>query len=124
MWSSIRTLLDNKRAALWLGAALLVVLVLALAYCSGRRDGKLASEVEQARIEREVLERGSSAAEKASEARVRDAVRVTEQRKELEDASRDCDEASGECDVKRGCTILRQQAFDTSDIAACVRLGI
>lgn len=101
-----------------LGFVISLGLILLLAYCQGRDDGRSGEVIEQQKREIEVQQDLGEAAAASAEARVRDAVRAEQQKKELQDAL----EATSDPDRQRalrGCVILRQQGRDTSGIPAC-----
>lgn len=103
-------------------AALLVVLVLALTYCSGKNAGESEADLAREKANVEALATASAAAEKAAEERgIADAI-ADAQRKELDDAKRDCTSVD-DCRVRRGCIVLRQQGKDLASIPACRRFA-
>lgn len=120
MLASAKILLSKVPGKVWfaLGVALLAVLVLSVAYCKGESAGRT-GEVVKAQG-REIKAQGEEAAAnaKAGEARVQDAVRTEQQKKELADALK----ATTDPDRRRamrGCVILRQQGRDTSVLPGC-----
>lgn len=100
------------------GGVVILGLVLLLAYCTGRSDGKKDEVIGQQKREIEVQTKVGNANENAAGARVEDATRLQRQQQEIEDAVRN---AKGPDDVRaqRGCVILRQQGRDTNQIPAC-----
>jgi hypothetical protein len=89
-------------------------LALLVAYCSGgtgEKNKQLEREVE---VQQDI----GAANTNASTARVEDAVRTTQEEREL-DAALKAVVGPDERRALRGCVILRQQGRDTSAIAAC-----
>lgn len=108
----------GAKAVLWGGAAILAFALLSASYWFGRVDGVRGAKIEQLEAERELEKQASKADANAADRRVTDAVRNTQQEKELKDAL----EATNDPDRQRalrGCVILRQQGFDTIAIPAC-----
>lgn len=96
------------------GIALLVVVILALAYCAGGR-GQV-TKYQQATIKQQ--KEVKVADDHASATRVADAVRVETAQKDLTDALAHAT-TPDDLRVVRGCLILRQQGRDTAAIPAC-----
>lgn len=94
-------------------AALLIGLVV---YMLGRSDGKTARAEAQIELQAEIKQ----ADQRAADTRVGDAVRMEQQRKELDDAFK---AANGPDDRRalRGCVVMRQQGRDTTGIPGCQR---
>jgi len=109
-----------NKVAFYAGLALLVGLVLLLAYCQGRDDGKTGEVAKQQKATIQLEQDASKADAAAADQRVKDAVTITEQKKELDDAI-EAGEDPATLRVRRGCLIMRQQGRDTSAIAACSR---
>lgn len=110
----------SARLAFYGGIAALVALVLLLAYCTGRGDGKRVEVVKQQERTIEVLEDVGEANEAAAGTRVADTKRIALNEKELADALK----AETDPDTRRvlrGCIIMRQQGRDTTGIPACGR---
>lgn len=96
-------------------AALLIGLTI---YMLGRSDGKTGERVKRQEAQIELQADIQRADQKAADTRVSDAVRLEQQRKELDDAFT----AIGSPDARRarrGCIILRQQGRDTTGIPGC-----
>lgn len=103
----------------WVAAGVVILLILlSLAYCTGRSDGKKDEVIGQQQREIETQDKVGKANEGAADRRLSDYQYSAEQQKEIEDAVRN---AKGPDDVRaqRGCVILRQQGRDTSRIPAC-----
>lgn len=100
------------------GIALLAGALLLLTYCTGRSDGKTSEVVKQQEREIQVQQNLGNANENASTARVKDAVKAEQQKKELNDAIKDTN-SPDRARALRGCIILRQQGRDTINIPAC-----
>lgn len=98
--------------------ALLILLVLLTAYCSGRKDGKTGEVVKQQEREIETQGKLGEANETAAGRRVEDAKIAAQQERELTDALEANQDPSRQR-VLRGCVIMRQQGRDTSNISAC-----
>lgn len=107
-----------RKWGLPLASALLLALILSVAYCQGRSAGKSGEVIQQQKREIETQQDLGRANEKAGDQRMKDAERSTAQQKELTDALN----ATSDPDRQRalrGCIILRQQGRDTSNIPAC-----
>lgn len=100
------------------GIVAFVAALLLLSYCSGRSDGKTSEVVKQQEREIQVQQDLGKANENASTARVEDAVKAEQQKKELNDAIKDIN-GPDRARALRGCIILRQQGRDTVNIPAC-----
>lgn len=103
-----------------LAAAALFGTLLTLAYCKGQSAGKSGEVVKQQSREIKTQQDLGKAGENAAAARVDSAVKLEQQKRELNDAL----EATQDPDRQRalrGCIILRQQGRDTSHIPACGR---
>jgi hypothetical protein len=103
----------------WVAAGVVILLILlSLAYCTGRSDGKKDEVIDQQSREIKTQGKVNDANEGAADRRVRDSRYTAEQQREIEDAVRN---AKGPDDVRaqRGCVILRQQGRDTNSIPAC-----
>lgn len=93
---------------IYIGLALVVAGILALAYCEGHKAGQLGEVVhEQARTIQTQQDVGA-ANENASTARVADATKGVQQEKELTDALKSSNNPDRQR-IARGCAILRQQ---------------
>ena len=101
-----------------LAAALLIVVLLSLVYCTGRKDGKSGEVIEQQEREIETQAELGKANDGAAETRVEDAVEAVKQEKELNDAIKATQNPDRQRAL-RGCVIMRQQGRDTSGIPAC-----
>lgn len=122
MITQIKAFVAANKIAFYAGLALLFGVILLLAYCQGRDDGKQGEEVKRLEREATTQKNINAADNKAADSRVQDATRSERQRKELSDAL----EAINDPDSKRalrGCVILRQQGRDTSGIPACGRFA-
>lgn len=117
MWTKLASCVGGNGRLLG-GMTVLLVLVLCLVYCTGRKDGKQGEVVEQQKRELEVQGKLGQAAGKAANQRLNDAVQTAQERKELDDALK-ATEGSDRQRALRGCVILRQQGRDTSRIPAC-----
>lgn len=104
---------------IYIGLAALVVLALGLAYCEGHKAGKSGEIVKEQQRTIQTQQEVGNANENAAAARVSDATKSEQQKKELQDALN----ATNDPDKQRalrGCIILRQQGRLTKDIpAAC-----
>jgi hypothetical protein len=101
------------------GGIVLALLLAALTvYLVGRGDGKRGEVVGQLKRENKVQADVGDANANASTARVEDAVRSEQQKKELSDALEATDDPDRQRAL-RGCVILRQQGRDTSRIPGC-----
>jgi len=98
--------------------ALVILLVLLTAYCSGRKDGKTGEVVKQQEREIETQEKLGEANETAAGRRVEDAKIAIQQEKELTDALENTSDPARQR-LLRGCIIMRQQGRDVSSISAC-----
>lgn len=107
-----------NKIAFYAGLAALLGLILLLAYCQGRDDGKTGEVVKQREREIEVQRDVGDANTNAAGTRVEDAVRSERQQKELTDALKATTDPDRQRAL-RGCVILRQQGRDTSRIPAC-----
>lgn len=98
--------------------ALVLLLVLLTAYCSGRKDGKTGEIVEQQERQIEVQENVNEANSTAADQRVDDAKKAAQQEKELNDAIKETSDPARQR-VLRGCVIMRQQGRDISKVSVC-----
>lgn len=96
-------------------AALLIGLTI---YMLGRSDGKTGERVKRQEAQIEMQQEIGAANERAADTRVDDAIRLEQQRKELNDAFRDIGSPDARR-ARRGCIILRQQGRDTTGIPGC-----
>lgn len=98
-------------------AALLIGLTV---YMLGRSDGKTGEIVKRREAQIELQAEIKQADQRAADTRVGDAVRMEQQRKELDDAFK---AANGPDDRRalRGCVVMRQQGRDTTGIPGCQR---
>jgi len=101
-----------------LAGAALVLALLTLAFCQGKQAGKSGEIVKQQGREIETQQDLGRANSNAAEARVNDAVKAAQQRKELDDAITATDDPDRQRAL-RGCVILRQQGRDTTNIPGC-----
>ena len=101
---------------LWAVAVLLGLILLVVAYCSGRSDGKQVIE-DRLQAEREAVLADQRVAErKAEQAREIAAQKAVTEKKDLDNAVLD---TRGLDRTVRGCIILRQQGRDVSNLPAC-----
>lgn len=100
------------------GIVAFVAALLLLSYCSGGSDGKTGEVVKQQEREIQVQQDLGKANENASTARVQDAVKAEQQKKELNDAIKDTN-SPDRARALRGCIILRQQGRDTFNLPQC-----
>lgn len=112
----------GAKAVFYSGLAIMLVVILTLAYCSGRQDGKTGEVVKQQEREIEVQRDVGDANTKSADQRVEDAVKAEKQQKELADALKATTDPDRQRAL-RGCVILRQQGRDTSRIPACSGSG-
>jgi len=110
----------GAKAAMIGTIALLVILILSVAYCTGRGDGKRGEIVKAQERQIETLEDLAAARDNASEARVMGEVRIALQQKELKDALETTNDPDRQRAL-RGCIILQQQGRDTTSFPACTR---
>lgn len=108
----------GKKIAPYAIVAVVIGLVLLLAYCQGREDGKTGAIVAEQERTIEVQASESTAAEAAASERVADEVGLAKQNQELIDASKHS-ESDDARRIRRGCLILQQQGRDTSKFPAC-----
>lgn len=107
-----------RKWGLPLASALLLALILSVAYCKGQRAGK-SGEVQRQQVrEIETQKNINQANEQAADQRVADTVRAQQQQKELTDALAATSDPDRQRSL-RGCLILRQQGRDISNISAC-----
>lgn len=97
---------------------LLVVAILSLTYCSGKTAGKSGEVVKQQEREIDTQHDLGNANDAAAGQRVEDAIRLTDQQRELDNAEKSGDDADKRR-ISRGCVILRQQGRNLQDIPAC-----
>lgn len=107
-----------RKWGLPVAAAVLLSLVLSVAYCKGRDAGKSTEIQRQQAREIETQRDLNQANENAADRRISDAVRSQQQQKELDDALTATNDPDRQRAL-RGCTILRQQGRDTSHLPAC-----
>lgn len=107
-----------SKYGLWLGVAGLAVILLTLAYCAGRGDGKAGEQRKQLEAQVRLEHDASGADATAADQRVKDAVTIEQQRKELDDAI-NTGESDDDLRARRGCLIMRQQRQPTPP--ACAR---
>lgn len=86
------------------GVVLLVIALLALAYCSGGSGARHADDQETIQLQTHVIAADGNAAD----ARVSDTVRIQNQQREIEDAVQNTSSVD-DARRARGCIILRQQ---------------
>lgn len=102
----------------WVYFAIGVALALGLflAYCAGGKG----EVVKQQSRTIDTLQKVGKANEKAADTRVKDEVRIEQQKQELNNALKD---ATSPDDLRRrrGCAVLQQQGRDVSAISACRR---
>lgn len=108
--------LGKWRLPIIIGA--LAAVLMTLAYCQGQSAGKAGEKLEQAEAAAKIDATADKADAKAADARVDSAREAAAQAKELEDATRDA-ESPDDARRRRGCAIMRQQGFDTTQIASC-----
>jgi|SRR6185369_2985864 len=101
-----------------IAGAVLVAVVLSLAYCQGKQSGKSSEIVKQQGREIETQQDLGRANSNAAEDRVNDAVKAANERKELDDAIQNSGDPARQRAL-RGCVILRQQGRDTANIPGC-----
>lgn len=101
-----------------LGSVVIIGLLLALTYYSGKKDGRKDVIIEQQEREIKAQKKIKKADSQAADRRLQDYQYDEEQQREIEDAVRN---AKGPDDLRarRGCVILRQQGRDTTIIPAC-----
>lgn len=105
--------------AVFFGAiAGILALVLLLAYCTGRGDGKSGEVIGQQKREIQTQQDLGKANENASEQRLKDAAEAATQEKELDDALKATQDPDRQRAL-RGCVVLREQGRDTSHIPGC-----
>jgi hypothetical protein len=108
------------RFKIYLAIAGLVAVALTLAYCSGKREGRVDVEHKIEQANTKAVQRNAAAGEKAAEARVADAQTVLEMKEELVDAVEATpDTLPSDRRIARGCVQLRQAGRDTDAIPAC-----
>jgi hypothetical protein len=103
---------------IYIGLALLVAGILGLAYCEGHKSGKSGEVVHEQQRTIQTQQEVGVANENAAGARVADATKAVQQKKELDDALHATNDPNRQR-VLRGCLILRQQGRDTKNIPAC-----
>jgi hypothetical protein len=102
------------------GIILAIALALALAYCSGRGDGKDAINQQIDKANTKALERDAAAGEKATADREAEHAKQLEVKKELVDAvNKTPDTLPDPARIALGCERLRRQGTDTTIIPAC-----
>ena len=107
-----------KRFGPYIGVALLVVLLLTLAYCKGQSAGKSSEIIKQQDREIQVQKDLGKANENAADKRLSDLERARIQERELNNALQDTSDPDRQRAL-RGCIILRQQGRDVSNLPAC-----
>lgn len=118
MLTQIKTFIAANKIAFYAGIAVVIGLVLVLAYCQGRSDGEADQIIDQQKREIETQQEIGKANEGAAGQRVEDAARSEREKKELSDALKAVNDPDRQRAL-RGCVILRQQGRDTSGIPAC-----
>lgn len=103
---------------IYIGIALLAVGILGLAYCEGHKSGKSGEVVQEQKRTIQVQQDVGNANENAAAARVADAQKSEQQKKELSDALKSTSDPD-RARILRGCVILRQQGRDTKNIPEC-----
>lgn len=101
-------------------ALLLLILVLSLTYCAGRKDGKTGEVVEQQERTIELQQDAAGAASTAADERLEDTVTIAEQKKELDDAIKAAEDPAT-LRIRRGCLVMRQQHPGAPAAPACRR---
>lgn len=122
MSPAIAAFLARHGSKLIAGAAalFLLIVVLGLTYCAGRKDGKTGQVVEQQKNTIQLQQDAAGAASTAADARVRDTVTIAEQKKELDDAIK-TQEDPATLRLRRGCLVMRQQHPGAALPPACAR---
>lgn len=114
-WATIPT-----KVKAGLGIALVIAIVLLLAYCSGRSDGKAGADLAREKANSKTITIDSRARENAATDRVVDAVTNLEVKKELSDAvAKLPDTMPSARRIALGCARLQRQGTDVSSIPAC-----
>lgn len=109
-----------SKYGVYIGIAVVGMLILTLAFCQGKQSGKQGEVINQQERELDFNAAEKGAAVTASDKRVSDVVRVAMEAKELQDAlETETDPYARR--VLRGCIVLRQQGRDTSGIPGCLR---
>ncbi len=108
--------LGKWRLPIIIGAV--AVAAMTLAYCQGGKAARNAELLKQAETAARIDDRADKADAKAADARVDSARQAATEAKELDDATRNAPTAD-DARRRRGCAIMRQQGFDTTQIAAC-----
>lgn len=110
----------GAKYGIYIGIALLAMVILILTYCQGRDAGRTAVEAEMAIASVEAMQTDAEAQANASAARADDAAKVNELREELANVVQDIpDTVPDPVAVASGCDILRRQGKDTATIPAC-----
>lgn len=105
---------------IYIGIALVAMLILGLAYCKGQEAGKAGEVVDQQKRTIEIQNEVGAANENAAGARVSDVTKAAQQEKELKDALAATNDPDRQR-VLRGCLILRQQGRSEKDLPARCR---
>lgn len=113
-----------QRWGLLIGLVLLAVILLGLAYCSGRDAGRDA-EASAGKDRTIQAERQIGAANtKAADARVDQAKQLEQQRKELDDARIIVPgDSADDARARYGCRVMQQQGRDPNSNPTCRRLA-
>lgn len=109
---------NMQKIALYLAIALGVLAIVGLTYCTGRHDGKTGEVAKEQARTIQVQKDVGAANENAATARVADATKAEQQKRELQDALNITSDPDKQRAL-RGCIIMRQQGRDTKDIPAC-----
>lgn len=107
----------------FLGGALVLLLVLTLAYCAGRSAGKGSEVADQQERTIKLQEDEARAAATAAADRLTDQLELDQQKDDLDAAIQD-HENPDVLRARRGCLVMRQQGRDTAGIAACRRFEV
>ena len=111
-----------KKYGPYLAVALLVVAILALAYCQGKSHGAKDEQLNTAENTIEVQHTEAAAQEAAAEQRVRDVLTLAEQEKELENA-RKIGAHPSELRARRACIVMQQQDRSAGVPPECERFS-
>lgn len=109
-----------SKYGVYIGIAVVGMLILTLAFCQGKQSGKQGEVINQQERELDFKAAEGDAKTAASDKRVTDEVRVAMELKELTDAlETETDPYARR--VLRGCIVMRQQGRDTGVIPGCSR---